>query len=116
MSYKDLMRNHNKRRMKLEPYIMPFTKINSKWIRLKCKTQDCTTPRSKHKVSFSFERDVLQMLFCFVSSFSSEMNSFSVKYCAQGRQGTILIRSYESKVVADEFQSFPGEGAGIQVG
>lgn len=40
------------------------------------------------------------MLFCFVSSSSSETNSFFIIYCALGRPGTALVSPYEFEVVA----------------
>lgn len=31
------------------PYLTPHTKMNSEWVRLKCKSQSCKTPRRKHR-------------------------------------------------------------------
>lgn len=79
-------------------------------IRLKCKTWGCTTPRRKHKDSFFlffWKRCSANVIF-FCELISSEMNSFSIKYCAWGRPGTAPVSPYEFEVVADEFQFFPG--------
>ena len=37
------------KRMKLEHFLTPYTKINSKWIRAKCKTINYKTLRGKHR-------------------------------------------------------------------
>ena len=37
------------KRMKLKHFLTPYTKINSKWIRAKCKTINYKTLRGKHR-------------------------------------------------------------------
>ena len=40
----------HRQRIKLDPYLMPHRKVDSKWFQnLNIKTQNCKTPRRKHR-------------------------------------------------------------------
>ena len=39
------------RRMKLEHFVAPYSKINSKWVQLECKILNHKTPRKKYRQS-----------------------------------------------------------------